>query len=194
VRGEYRPPENNVPAAHANNEASVQRDLRDRGIPAPGTNPDKTGVVEKVVGAQNEANIEINRAKYEAQVSGGAAVAATAIYADRQSGVSRVVNSRFFGMNTASQGDYALALERAAANDPELRSRLQGIGASGGPASEADVAWIQERADRALTGSERFGGKKLAIQDATGMSMASFFDPKPDSGNAPERTDAGKPR
>lgn len=71
-------------------------------------------------------------------------------------------------------------MTEAAKKDPELSARLQAVGAAqhqGEKPSDSDIKWIENRADKALDGSEKSAREAMGLgKPGEKLAMEKVFD------------------
>jgi len=145
---------NQVATADNRNDGAVKQQQ----FAAPRSTPELTPAAEAYAEGMSKADQQVQREESKVLLGSGVALAATALYQDRQRGMGQVMsNSLLGGAGSASVQDYAKALDAAAQKDPELARGLARIALDqqhGKEPSNDEIQWVNDRANGAVQDAE----------------------------------------
>ncbi|KXS30706.1 MAG: Uncharacterized protein AWT59_3168, partial [Candidatus Gallionella acididurans] len=168
-----------VAKQHVNNFSEVKHQQ----YADPKSTPDLSGPAKAYAAAMGHATEEVQHTQSKIALDSGIDIAATALYQDRQKGVSTVMGNAFLGgAGSASMADYAAGLSSTAQKDPELARGLATIALNqqhGQAPTTKEIQWVNDRANGAVQTAEgavsSFNGKVL---DALNENTFNMFKPE----------------
>ena len=137
-----------------NNDNTVKKLLPFDPRSAPNLSPAMKVYAKTMENATTQEQQTASRVALESGID----IAATALYQDRQRGVSTVMGNAFLGgVGSASMTDYTTGLAAAANKDPELARGLATIALNqkhGQAPTTKEIQWVNDKANGAVQGAE----------------------------------------